>query len=131
MENVRLKLKESAVLASEWYRENLLEGNFGKYQIMTFGEKGESIEVETNGIESSDCIRLFGVDIDNRLKFNTLMNMLVTYVRKPASRSPHENEEHDTMQQERSCSYIKLLFYHISLIVTLSGIFAVLVTKGN
>jgi hypothetical protein len=34
---------------------------------MTFGKNGESIEVETNGIkiESSDCIRLFGVDIDN------------------------------------------------------------------
>ena len=39
LENVQLKLKESAILASEWYRENFLEGNFGKYQIMTFGKK--------------------------------------------------------------------------------------------
>ena len=72
MENVQLKLKESADLASEWYRENLLEGNFDKYRIMILGKKGENIEIETNGvkIESSECIRLFGVDIDNRLKFN-------------------------------------------------------------
>ena len=39
LENVQLKLKESAILASEWYRENFLEGNFGKYRIMTFGKK--------------------------------------------------------------------------------------------
>ena len=76
LENVRLKLKESAVLASDWYRE----GNFGKYRIMTFGKNGESIEVETNGIkiESSDCIRLFGVDIDNRLKFNEHVSNVCT-----------------------------------------------------
>ncbi len=29
LENVRSELKESAVLALDWYRENLLEGNFG------------------------------------------------------------------------------------------------------
>ena len=72
MENVQLKLKESAILASERYRENFLEGNFGKYRTMTSGKKGQNTEVESNGIkiESTDCIKLFGVYIDNRLKFN-------------------------------------------------------------
>ena len=80
LENVQLKLKESAILASEWYRENFLEGNFGKYRIMTFGKKEQNIEVELNGIkiESSDCIKLFGVDIDNRLKFNQHVSNVCT-----------------------------------------------------
>ena len=78
LKNVQLKLKESAVLASQWYRENLLEG---KYRIMTFAKKGENIMLETNGIkisESSDCIRLFGVDTDNRLKFNEHVSNVCT-----------------------------------------------------
>jgi hypothetical protein len=81
LESVRLKLKESAILASDWYRENLLEGNFGKYRIMTFGRKGESIEVETeNGIkiESSDCIRLFGVGYTITLWFPCLDGLIQT-----------------------------------------------------
>jgi hypothetical protein len=39
LENIRLKLNESAILASDWHRENLLKGNFCKYRIMTFGKK--------------------------------------------------------------------------------------------
>ena len=44
------------------------------------GKKEQNIEVELNGIkiESSDCIKLFGVDIDNRLKFNQHVSNVCT-----------------------------------------------------
>ena len=45
LENVQLKLKESAILASEWYRENLLESSFGKYRVMTFGKKNKTLRL--------------------------------------------------------------------------------------
>jgi hypothetical protein len=97
---------------------------------MTFGKKGESIEVETNGIkiESSDCIRLFGVDINNKLKFNEHVSNICT---KASQLVGVLMRMKNMIPTRAKLQLYKAAIYHISLIVTLSGIFAVLVIKGN
>lgn len=65
------KLQENAVKASEWYDENMLKGNYGKYKTLTMGKQRENITVKIGGveIESTEKLKLLGVTIDNQLQF--------------------------------------------------------------
>ena len=64
--------------ASEWYASNLLKGNLHKYQTMTLKqnrtEGNTPLNFQGNTIESSDCLKLLGVTIDEQLNFNTHIN---------------------------------------------------------
>jgi hypothetical protein len=92
--------------------------------------KRESIEVETNGIkiESSDCIRLFGVDIDHRLKFNEHVNNVCT---KASKRVGVLMRMKNMIPIRAKLQLYKAAILPYLTVVSLSGIFAVLVIKGN
>ena len=71
-------LMRNANRASEWYASNLLKGNLNKYQTMTFKqnrtEGNTPLDFQGKTIESSDCLKLLGVRIDEQLNFNTHIN---------------------------------------------------------
>ena len=71
-------LMRNANRASEWYPSNLLKGNLNKYQTMTLKktrtEGNTPLNFQGNTIESSDCLKLLGVTIDEQLNFNTHIN---------------------------------------------------------
>ena len=80
---VHTKLEESASSATDWYENNLLEGNLKKYQTMfiqnKYGHMKEqfsctehSTNLNLNGkiIRTSDSLKILGVTLDNKFKFN-------------------------------------------------------------
>ena len=71
-------LMRNANRASEWYASNLLQGNLSKCQTMTLKhnktESNTPLHFQGNTIESSDCLKLLGVTIDEQLNFNTHIN---------------------------------------------------------
>ena len=84
---VHTKLEESASSATDWYENNLLEGNLKKYQTMfiqnKYGHKKEQFSctehnnnLNLNGkiIRTSDSLKILGVTMDNKLNFNEHIN---------------------------------------------------------
>ena len=83
---VHTKLEESASSATDWYENNLLEGNLKKYQTMfiqnKYGHKEQfcctehNTNLNLNGkiIRTSDSLKILGVTIDNKLNFNEHIN---------------------------------------------------------
>ena len=84
---VHTKLEESASSATDWYENNLLEGNLKKYQTMfiqnkhghkkeQFSRTEHNTNLNLNGkiIRTSDSLKILGVTIDNKLNFNEHIN---------------------------------------------------------
>lgn len=73
-----INLMRNANRASELYASNLLKGNLSKFQTMTFKhnrtESNIPLHLQGNIIESSECLKLLGVTIDEQLNFNTHIN---------------------------------------------------------
>ena len=65
---------EGGYTISQWYKDNFLKGNYEKYKVMLLGRNKEkpSINVMVDGkpIESSPCLKLLGVTLDDNLIFN-------------------------------------------------------------
>ena len=76
------KLEESASSATDWYENNLLEGNLKKYQTMFIHMKEQfsctehNTNLNLNGkiIRTSDSLKILGITIDNKLNFNKHIN---------------------------------------------------------
>jgi len=73
-------LMRNANTVSNWYASNLLKGNLNKYETMTLKqnrtEGNTPLNLQGNTIESSDCLKLLGVTIDEQLNFDTHINEL-------------------------------------------------------
>ena len=58
---------------SEWYNNNLLQGNFSKYQVMSLGprnwHKDLHIVINDTVIDQKPEITLLGVTLDDQLSF--------------------------------------------------------------
>ena len=81
LQEMKEKLTANAEKASEWYRNNLLKGNFGKYNTMTMycnhnHQDKDDIRLRIQGteIDSVDSLRLLGVTTDKRMVFNKHIN---------------------------------------------------------
>ena len=75
------KLTAIAENASEWYRNNLLKGNFGKYNTMTMycnhshHDKDDiPLRIQGTEIDSVDSLRLLDVTVGERMNFNEHIN---------------------------------------------------------
>ena len=99
------KLKESAKCTTDWYDNNLLEGNLDKYQTMYITKKylnkdknkpdkddqsnnpntsrPASINLKKKKITISDSLKILGVDIDSNLNFN---NHVINVCKKASQR---------------------------------------------
>ena len=79
--SVMFMLKESAQLATNWYKSNPLAGNLKKSQTMSIGH-GQSdnnttqvIRLNNHDISITDSLKLLGVTIDSKLNFSEHINM--------------------------------------------------------
>ena len=58
---------------SEWYNNNLLQGNFSKYQVMSLGprscQKDLHIVIGDAVIDQKSAITLLGVTLDDQLTY--------------------------------------------------------------
>ena len=67
-------LNEGGNNISDWYNNNLLQGNFSKYQAMSLGPrnctKDLQIEINDTVVEKKSEIMLLGVTLDDQLTFS-------------------------------------------------------------
>ena len=69
---IKKKLESEAMSSIEWFRSNFMKANPAKFQTMILSKQNHkmSITVNDNVIDSSECVKLLGVHIDNKLTFN-------------------------------------------------------------
>ena len=73
-------LTEDTKSLLKWFELNSLKANPKKFQFMILGnikEKNSIIEIDSIRLESTDCVKLLGIKIDNRLRFHAHINNLV------------------------------------------------------
>ena len=76
LQNVQDQLQEVGDEITVWYDQNLLQGNFKKYQTITFGSdktypnKAINIKIGLEDIEQKDDMKLLAVLIDSDLNFS-------------------------------------------------------------
>merc|ERR1712121_90389 len=61
--------------AQNWYDKNLMKNNIGKTKVIVFSRnKKDKLELKMKGvkkkIKSKPCIKILGIQIDNKLTFN-------------------------------------------------------------
>ena len=73
-------LTEEGNNISEWYNNNLLQGNFSKYQVMSLGprncHKDLHIVINDTVIDQKPEITLLGVTLDDQLSFSSHVSRL-------------------------------------------------------
>ena len=72
-------LEQDSTILIEWFRHNFMTLNQGKFQILVFGHKHESVFVnigETRLWEEY-CAKLLGIQIDKDLNFKSLLERFV------------------------------------------------------
>ena len=81
---IKSKLENEAVSSIEWFRSNFMKANPAKFQTMTISKQDHKINIIVNDniIESSECVKLLGVHIDNKLTFNHHVSVLCKKVGK-------------------------------------------------
>ena len=74
LDEVEKNLNREGETATRWCKDNLLQGNHDKYQVMTVSNKNQdssiTVSVDGSNIQSSTDLKLLGVTIDNRMTFN-------------------------------------------------------------
>ena len=74
LEDVHIKLQNAANIMIKWFQTNCLQANGSKFQTIVFStmkEDNVAIMINKNIIlEPQSCVKLLGVQIDNRLTFH-------------------------------------------------------------
>ena len=73
IKNVQATLNNEVETVSRWYQDNLLCGNFDKYQAITLGPKNKDKDIELmtmdKKVKMSNELKILGVTIDDQLNF--------------------------------------------------------------
>jgi hypothetical protein len=66
-------LTDETTVAIDWFEQNLMQANPGKFQAIFLGSRQDhvSLTVEGKSIAAVDSVKLLGVNIDNKLTFST------------------------------------------------------------
>ena len=72
LETVITSLEIDVKNCLDWFQYNQLVANPDKFQLMFLGINNEKLNltINNNVIKSSNCIKLLGIYIDNKLKFD-------------------------------------------------------------
>ena len=65
VQSIQTKLQESAAVATNWYKENCLQGNFNKYGSMLISKQKDAninIDIDGNKVSYYQNIKLLGVN---------------------------------------------------------------------
>ena len=93
MQRPSLHIDEEMVVASNWYKENLLKANLDKYQTMTLKPKLKeqtndnyntvSLHIDGHQITTTQDLRILGVNMDDLLIFS---KHIITVCKKSSQR---------------------------------------------
>ena len=71
---IKIVLKSDAIKATEWFNDNMMKANPGKFQLMFLGKnvisKNVSLQLGDKRLTGSDTINVLGIDIDSRLNYD-------------------------------------------------------------
>ena len=75
VDDVQRTLNEEGLIISNWYKENLLQGNHDKYNVLLIGDRLKSLDLKLNidgvDINSTKELKLLGVTLDDNLNFSS------------------------------------------------------------
>ena len=78
--NIVEKMKNDCVVAMEWFKSNFMKANAEKFQLMFLNRFENDIDITLTlnncQIESSNAINILGIEIDNKLNFNSQIDSL-------------------------------------------------------
>ena len=63
-------LEKASISLFKWFKDNLFKGNPDKYHLLVSTNEKTKINMGKFSIENSDCEKLLGVKIDNKLTFD-------------------------------------------------------------
>ena len=112
-------LTEEGNQISEWYNNNLLQGNFSKYQVMSLGPG--IVIVNDTVIEQKSEITLLGFTLDGQLSLSSHVSNLC---RKASFQTGVLLRLRNLIPISAKLHITKVLYYLISCTVRLSGILA-------
>ena len=69
-EHVLRDIKQYSELLLEWFKNNGMKANIDKYHLLISDKEQTQINLNGLSIKSSNCEKLLGIKIDNRLTFN-------------------------------------------------------------
>ena len=74
------RLEDKMIGVSEWFRQNGLQLNADKCQLIVLGRRRESpVSIVVNGLRLEECstVKLLGILLDNKLSFREHVNVIV------------------------------------------------------
>ena len=103
----------------DWLRVNQLVANPAKFQLMFLGNINQKLCFEINGetIHATESVKLLGVTIDNKLKFNTHINNMCKSANQKVN-ALYRFRKYTNIKQTRSLCYAYIFsqFNHCNLI---------------
>ena len=117
-------LNEGGNNISDWYNNNLLQGDFSKYQAMSLGPRNctKDLRIEINDTEKSE-IMLLGVTLDDQLTFSSHVSNIC---RKTSCQIGVLQRLCNLIPTSAKLHIANLQYYLMSHTVKLSGTFVVL-----
>ena len=63
-------LEKASNTLFQWFKHNIFKGNPGKFRLIVTNNQKTNVNLEKFNIDSSDCEKLLGIKIDNKLTFD-------------------------------------------------------------
>ena len=84
---VKVTLEEASQISVEWFQDNFMKANPSKFQCMTLSRNNQNLKfnVGDSVITSTDCVKLLGINIDNKLNFSQHVKHLIKKCGKQVS----------------------------------------------
>ena len=77
IEYVINSFESDSIKLFKWFTENQMKANKGKCYFLIRGSENNTINVDGNVIEKSNCEKLLGVDADYKLKFKKRLDSIL------------------------------------------------------
>ena len=80
--DVQRKLESESLILFEWFHDNYLKANSGKSHVMLTTDNKLKTNVKGSPISNKKIVKLLGVTVDNKLSFESHLNMVCKKVRQ-------------------------------------------------
>ena len=76
LHDVQRKLESESLILFEWFHDNYLKANSGKSHVMLTTDNKLKTNVKGSPISNKKIVKLLGVTVDNKLSFESHLNMV-------------------------------------------------------
>ena len=74
--DVKIKFESESLILFEWFHDNYLKANSGKSHVMLTTDNKLKTNVKGSPISNKKIVKLLGVTVDNKLSFESHLNMV-------------------------------------------------------